>query len=211
MLTLEVQFKPDNQAQFNIEVQVFSVVGNSHSLSRKAPRLVDIRRQSRKLVFEYPRLHWRPLYKRARECDEPTLLHLKELLCETINELYDNDVAYPVRRDAIFLVKRSKQSANQSYRWDIFLGGWQQCTLRNQAGTAELNKQRKMQLDGIELLFKPLLAHAWRQLHGDHEREPILGQVNYRGVLPVGLQEDAAESIDWKDEMAIRIREKDLL
>lgn len=159
-----MQFKPDAQAQFDREIEVFAVVRELHFLSGKAPRLVKIDRQSRKLLFEYPRLHWSPLHKRAprERLDESTLRGLKDLLYNAINELYDSNVAYPVRQDSIFLVKRS---VGQSCRWGIFLGGWQLCTLRKQAGRTEWNEQRRLQLGQVDLIFDSLLAQARQQPH----------------------------------------------
>ncbi|KAK4075220.1 hypothetical protein Purlil1_12731 [Purpureocillium lilacinum] len=182
-----MQFKPDAEAQFDREIKVFAVVSKLHSLSGKAPQLVETDHKSRKLVFAYPRLHWSPLHKRAtRECfDEPTLRGLKDLLYKAINELYDSGVAYPVRQDAIFLVKRSageSRSAGQSYRWGIFLGGWQLCTLQNQADRTEWNKQRRVQLDQVDLIFDPLLAQARQQPHSSEDIECLPGRQADRGA-----------------------------
>ncbi|KAK4065927.1 hypothetical protein Purlil1_14011 [Purpureocillium lilacinum] len=181
-------FQPDAQARFGREIKVFDAVHKLHSLSGKAPRLVEIDCKSRRLVFEYPRLHWSPLHKRAprERFDEPILRGLKGLLYKAVDELYDHGVAYPVQQDAIFLVKQSagqSRSAGQSYQWGILLGGWQLCTLRNQAGRTEWNIRRRAQLDQVDLIFHPLLAQARQELHNDYTHQPALDRATLHSVL----------------------------
>ncbi|KND86386.1 hypothetical protein TOPH_08992 [Tolypocladium ophioglossoides CBS 100239] len=144
-------FKPNEQALFDKEIKVLSIVLRLPSLNRKAPRVVGGDPKSRTLVLEYPRLRWLPLHRRAQKCslDINTLGRLKSMLCGSVNELYCHNVSYPVQEETIFLVKRSSG-------WDFFLGGWQNCTLRNQAGVTEWNKQKEAQLEEINRLFKQL-------------------------------------------------------
>jgi hypothetical protein len=78
-----------------------------------------------------------------------TLLELKLKLCSYIELLYRNGVAFRVKQDYVYPVKKA------SGKWTLYLGGWQDVGFypQSQWKSARLKELRTGQLDRIERFF----------------------------------------------------------
>lgn len=153
------KFSPDDISSFYHEASALKTVSRLPPLRDHAPKVIKADPLSGVLVLSYPRLHWAPLLQRveASAFGLETLLELKLKLCSYIEVLYRNGVAYRVKQDCVYPVKKA------SGKWALYLGGWQDVGFyphRSQLKSARLKELKTEQLDGIERFFALLCTRA---------------------------------------------------
>lgn len=108
------------------------------------------------LVLSYPRLHWTTLGQRVTDSvlDVETLLGMKKELVSNIELLYEHGVAYNIKENCVFPVKKA------SGGWVLYLGGWADASFYPFSGSDELERRKTEQLKRIEDHFELLCARA---------------------------------------------------